>query len=125
MTMTDKERAQAYLELAGFATEGPWREGHGAGEYRRVNSRHDTVAECGWSDDNANFIAASRIEGPYFAQKFLDALDEIERLRKLDLYLEDMQFLLERSPLIASDVTQTIHKLAYVRQTLEGSDGNA
>lgn len=46
---------------------------------------HDVVVKAGglFDEDDAEFIAASRTEGPWAAQKLLEALDEIERLRQI------------------------------------------
>lgn len=84
MTMTDKVRAQRYLELAGKVIEGPWVEEHEDGTHRRVWSTQTNglIADCGWLNEDSNFIAASRTEGPYFTQKFLETVEEIERLRE-------------------------------------------
>ena len=42
--MTDKERAQAYLELAGFATQGPWQFDNGDSDaYGVIASDNDAV----------------------------------------------------------------------------------
>lgn len=78
MTKTIRERAQAYLELAGKATEGPWK----ACITEVVSTATKrSIAKVIEADDE-RFIATSRTEGVWAAQKLLEALDENDALKR-------------------------------------------
>lgn len=87
MKQTLRERARALLGLANAATEGPWVEddkdtpwdvgGYETSVETRGALSGMTIADVADSDD-ALFIASSRTESPYLAQKLIEALDLLE-----------------------------------------------
>jgi hypothetical protein len=113
---TIRERAQAYLELASIATEGPWENAIGGVyvPYNRIpgNPNVDrwicSVHKPNFSA-NGEFIAASRTEGVWAAQKLLEALNVLEKIRD---YKEGQ----------ALRYVQEIKEMA--RKFLEGSTGD-
>lgn len=93
-----RQRAQEYLKIAEKATGGSWvYVGRG---YTSVNVWRDggpghgiicSLSPNNYQDEgewkecelNAEFIATSRVAGPWLAERVLEALDEIEGLRKI------------------------------------------
>jgi hypothetical protein len=84
--MTDiRERAQAYLELASKATEGPWDYDRGGGDcpamvYQVSDEIYPDEIARELLEADAEFIAVSRTEGPWLAERLLEALDVLERI---------------------------------------------
>lgn len=81
MEKTTRERAQMLLELASKATGGEW-EAKGRNDYSVTssskNGRLQTVIP--FHNGDAQFIATSRTEVPYLAQRLIDALDVLEKI---------------------------------------------
>ncbi|SFU94787.1 hypothetical protein [Alicyclobacillus macrosporangiidus] len=68
-----RERAEKYLELAEKATKGPWSAGTNG-----LNPIVRGITGDIWRSSDAKFIATSRTEGPWLAQKLLEAIRVIE-----------------------------------------------
>jgi hypothetical protein len=84
-----RERAQAYLELASKATEGPWDYDRGGDDcpamvYQVSDEIYPDEIAKELLEVDAQFIAASRTEGVWAAQKLLEALDVLEKYMTCD-----------------------------------------
>jgi hypothetical protein len=98
--MSDRKRAQRYLELASKATEGPWYavggevNTKGDGTYVGYPSSPEAIAslndmeyiENPNAEQDAQFIAVSRTEGPWLAKRLLEALDVLEHVAEEQIY---------------------------------------
>ena len=124
MTMTDKERAQAYLKLADKTTGDEWFVSQG-----NVVSRdsYKLIALRGLQKEDTKFIAASRSEGPYFAQKYLEQLDEIAKIAAMtdDLHREIERLRkIEKAVMavVRADSTDDIEEqIGKLEQTMNGN----
>lgn len=85
MEQTLRERAQALLELASRATEGPWVNNeidpiHIVDYWGEKQAIAEVIGREAGTCADKEFIAASRVEAPHLAQKLIEALDVLERI---------------------------------------------
>lgn len=115
-----RERAEKYLDLASRATEGPWVDPEIEPIYSAGVWGAPRIAMCLSSCADARFIAASRTEGPWLAQKLLEALDVLtETTGALMLAYEHTPFTTEHCLVVRDVLREVIEKS---REFVKGGD---